>query len=639
MLSKPLLNINNPQPIKPGGAYWLVGLEPQTIGNRNQLRQNWQVNFELNIDSHAGLANLAIIRDVCSKTEGLNDVFYAIGNQYISRHNALTPSSVAMGNIIHTIDDDGSNNYCAYPGLINTETGNMLYTSEKNLNIAYYGFHNGSTETTKIIDSAGRDLSSLNGKVVRNLQDNSTATITSVSTTNATNDTLNFSGGFSAGDGIGDGHEWVVFVDKYKTLDTDKKYPQFGGQDSYIYWSRQIVNLGGDYFIGHGNYLAKLSNDETTFDEDFTKLTSFMQFNCMDIVGSNILIGGETLGKGSLLLWDGVTPNKYSSIINTINPVYSVKEYRGGAIILSGAALYWTDGYSVKHLSNMPGVDVDYKITAGHSSMLIEGNNVFINCGIGGYTQSKKGIWIYDILNNSWTFSPYESAVGKKLMYGDTAGGVFLVNRTGYNGLLVSYQYDSVHNTIASIYRHGTNDFSIAIFSYTAPKFTTIHYAELILGQTMATVAATVPSAIITMAISDGKKPFWMYGQVKTTASNENEIPIDGSQTSYNRATIGDLIMMLDGICAGEYAFISSIANAGTANEVWTLDRDLTAKVEENDDIQIISCHKLGEHTISDYVTQPLMFADGCIVNGDFYVIIIIKNTAGNLDIRDISLF
>ena len=636
MSQKPLLNINNPKPITPGGAFWLQGFEPQVVGNRNQLRQNFRVCFTLNSQTHANWANLPLIQSACYKKEASQDFFYAIGNKYISRHWALAPSSIDYGGIVRTIDDDGDINYCFYPGIISTEQGNMLYTSEQNLGRAFYGYHKTGTTTTTIIDKAGRDLSSLDGLVVRNIRDNSTATITSVTTTTETNDTLNFSGGWSDAGNITDGNEWVVFVDTFKDLNTIA-YPHFGGQLPYYQWSRQILNFDGDYFIGHGNYIAKLSNDETTFAEDHTKLPSYAQFNCFEQVGNNILIGCEKEGRGLLLTWDGVTVNKYQSIIPLTSPVYSIKEYRGGALLYSGSSVYWTDGYSIKRLSSIPGTDGINKLLGSHSSMLIDGDLCYLNTGTGSVNITKRGIWVYDILADGWIFNPYEKSLAKRVTYNISQGGIFSVSTSGATYIFCSYSYQ--YNTLSQIQNAGTNNFSMAVFSYNAPKNTKINYAELVVGQTINTTSAEKPVTKITMALSDGKKPFWQYGQVYATASNYNEMPVNGSVLQFNKASIGDLIIMLDGVSSGEYAFVTGIYNQGATTEVWTLDRNFTSKVAQYDIFQVISCDKMGEQNVSDYFEQPLLFEKGLTVNGDFYVIIIFENSSGSLDLRDISLF
>lgn len=639
MSQKPLLNINNPKPIAPGGAYWLQGFEPETIGNRNQLRQNFRVAYVMNSATHANWANLPIVQDFVVKKENSGDYIYFIGGNYISRHYGLSPSLETTGAIVRTINDDGDVNSCYYPGIIETEQGNLLYTSEQNLGRAFYGLQDGGTQTLKITDFAGRDLTSLNGLVVRNLRDGSTATITSISTTYVTNDTINFSGGFSDGGSIADNNEWIVFLDTFKDLNTIA-FPHFAEQIQYQQWSRQLLNFDGDYFIGNGNYISKLSNDESTFDEDYSQLPSFMQFNCIEQIGNNILIGGAKKGKGVLLLWDGVTPSKYQSIIPMTAPVYAIKEYRGGAIIYSGSSLYWTDGYSVKRLSTLPGTNGINYSQIGHSGMVIDGKNIFLNAGSGTIDSRKRGIWVYDIERDSWTFNPYEVSASVRETYGTSMGGVFLIPfADSSNQILASYAVD--RNTIARVSRSGSNSFSMAIFAYTAPRNTKINFAELVLGQSMSESSAEKPIAKITMALSDGRKPFWMYGQVKSgeTAVNYNEIPVNGTTTSTNKAVVGDLIMMAEGVSTGQYAFITDITNQGATSEVLTLDRNLTAKVTNSEIFNIFHCTKMGEHNISDYFEQPLMFPSGMTISGDFYIFIIIENSQGYIDLRDISLF
>lgn len=640
-MQKPILTIDNPKAITPGGAYHLEGFEPEVIGSRNQLKQNFRVGFQMNNKSAAGWANFPVAYDFVSKNEKGQDMVYFIGGKYITRHWLLSLSNANFGTILHTIDDDGSSNYCACPGICETEKGNILYTSEQNLGRGFYGFNKGDNFTTKIVDRAGRDLSSLNGLVVHNLNDGSTATITSISTTTETNDTINFSGGFSDGGDIDNGEGWVVFVDTFQDLNT-ATYPHFGGQTSYVYWSRPIINFDGDYFIGHGNYIAKLANDESTYDEDYSQLPSMSQLNCMQQIGNNIFIGCTRNGKGLLLVWDGVTASKYQSIIPLNLPVYAIKEYRGGAILYSGSSLYWTDGYSIKRLSDIPGTYGSYAYAIAHSGMAISGKNVFVNGGGGGNAQPKKGVWVYNIEANSWIYNPYEKAAGIKILYGGSGGGMFDISGTATRRIVASYSDGSNSALGLMTADGGQNRLSLAIFSYSAPKNTKINFAELIVGQGMTYIYGDKPAAKITMAISDGKKPFWMYGQSKTdeTASNYNEINVDGSSTIMNKAVIGDMVRILNGGSTGEIAFITGISNQGTASEVWTLDKNLTAKITNSELFQIFNCQKMGEHTISDYIKQPLVFPNGLLVNGDFYIFIIIENTGDSfLEVRNISLF
>lgn len=621
----------------------MMGFQPEVIGERQQLRMNYRVYKTLYTSYHANWANLPIIRSICYKREDSKDIFYGIGNKYISRHYEISPESISYGAIIHAINDDGSSDYCAFPDIINTQTGNMLYTSEQNLGKAYYGTHvnSGSEETNKIIDNAGRDLSALNGKTVINLKDGSTATITSVTTTTATNDTLNFTGGFSDAGSILPDDEWVVFVDTFKDLNT-LSYPHFSNQPAYSEWSRQLLDFDGVYYVGNGNYIAKLSNDESTWDEDFTKLPSNVQFRAMARNANQILVGGDLSGSGALMLWDGATQNTYTNILPVPNTVYSVQPYGSGWIVFAGSTLYLTDGYSLKKLPNgeLPDSEGDYKVNAGPYSMLIEDDTVILNTGVGSTKRNKTGVWIYSLINGYWIFSPFENSSGKKVYYSSSSGSVLKTTSSSYNSFFVSYGAGT-DNHLARFLKRGSGvRKGMAILSYNAKQKTMINAVELILGQAMGQNGFAAPNFKAIVAIADGNRLFWEYGSVKTNSAAYNTITVNGSSTTNNRAEVGDFILILNGNASGEYAFITDISGAGTATEVWTLDRDLTGYPSADDYFNVLPFKNIGEYAVnSDTFKNPYLFGKAREVDGDFYVMVIIDATVGDIDIRNLAIY
>jgi hypothetical protein len=345
------------------------------------------------------------------------------------------------------------------------------------------------------------------------------------------------------------------------------------------------------------------------------------------------------------MLWDGATQDTYSNILPVPDTVYSVQAYESGWIVFAGSSLYWTDGYSLKKLNNgeIPDSNGDYKTINGPYSMLVDGDTVYINTGVTYYTRAKKGLWIYDINNSHWTLAPFEDKNGKKIFYGVNVGSVLKIpnNSLNYNLIFVSYSDEESDYHLATFNRRASGiNKGMALLSFNASRSMQIKEIELVLGQAMGAYNTATPNFKAIVAIADGNRLFWEYGLIKTTATAYDTITVDGTATDYNRAEVGDMIFMVQGGASGEYAFITDISGAGTATEVWTLDRNLTAYPETNDYFNIFPLKKMGEHTVnSDTFKNPYIFNKAREVDGDFYVMIIIDGTAGDIDIRNLAIY
>lgn len=629
-MEKPLLQLDNL-----ANAFYLEGFALHNINGYKILRQNWEVIYKMCQDTNAAWANYNISEGICSKTENANEYLYTIGNKYIGRHysGSLGDVSIYKGGVKHTINDGGTGlSYCYFPNILNTQNGNLLYTTDKYLDRGVYGTHKTGTETLKIIDNAGRDLSALNGKTVHNLRDGSTATITSVTTTTATNDTLNFTGGFSDAGSIAAGDEWVVFVDAWQDLTAGLTYPHFAGQLAYYQWSRQIIDFDGDYFIGNGNYIAKLNNDESTFDNDFTRLTRFAQFRCMARNNAYILIGADKYSAGVLLLWNGTTQNKYLSELTLPYNIKSIKPYGAGWIVVAGSTLYYTDGYSVKELSVVPDTDGDTDLTLSPNGMAVINEKVILNIGSGFSNRSRPGAHIYDLQNDAWSYSPFMDINARKCFSGTWAGLTAWIA----NKLIISYKTDGEKNTLGEIDIDGSS-MSQLIFYFSPSAKTVINRIELILGRDLRDYINEALNATATLAIANGNAQLWSQIQTNAAATAANEIKVDGSLSTH-AGEVGNMVRILGGTTAsGQIAFISSIANAGTNTETWTLDRNLSGNVAGGINIQVMPFRKMGEYALTaKTLKNPYVFDKG-IEGADFFVLVHIGGS--NIEIRNINIY
>ena len=642
-MADPKLVLNKFAGVGNGGFHYLEGFQPFDLDGHVILRQNFKVDFTLNSSSHADWANLPILTAMAHVYENGADYAYGIGNKYITRHKMSTPASESYGAILHAIAQGTSTYFCKYPDILKTETGNLLYTQRQHLGKAIYGIHDGGDDATNnVVDSLARDLSALGvtaGDLIYNLRDGSFATVTGVS--GVGNKQIDFSGNWSGSADIDDGDEWVCMVDDAHDFDDGSEYPHFPGQLSMNNWSRTIINFDGDYFMGNGVYISKLDNDETTWDNVYSKLPENAEVQDMAVRSDRVLIGANVGGQAMILLWDGVTQNKYLSKEYLKGFVSSVKQYRSGWLFLVGNTIYWTDGYASKKLSAVPDSNEFWNAEYCPKSMNISGDLAVISAGIGDANRTKDGVWIYNIIRNEWMFNPYEASTNGKSLNNTTNGSVFRLKNGTTDKILVSYADDASKKSLSEVKaQYANSNTSMAIIRYNSVGALTINNVEVTLAQRTSEILSQSVAGTLICAIANNDYALWTYGTVNGNSTSLNKIVVDGTSTTSNKGKVGDMIRILENNARGEIAFIASIAGAGTSSETYTLDRNLSALPQDTALFQIMPFHKMQEYTIAGrQLDSPYVFASGQEVHGDFFVLVYLLSTTGVFEIRNLAIY
>jgi hypothetical protein len=566
---------------------------------------------------------------------------YSIGENYISRQSVISPTkttSPEYSKVLHEIQDSSSANYCQFPDIIITVNGNFIYTSGFGLGLGVYGTQKTASQVNKIIDSKGRDLSALNGKRVYSVSTGQNAIVDSVSTTTETNDTLNFADGIT----LSQNGSWVCFLDEYKNLNTGVAQPQFFNQPSTAYWSRQILNVDGDYFIGNGNYIAKLDNDESTFDNDYTKLEANMQFACMSLNNNWVLIGGNINNKGKLLLWDGVSQSNYNSSLDLPYKVHAIKPYLSGWLIFAGTSLYFCDGGTVKLLAVIPDTDGNGKVYVSPNGMMIENEKVLINIGFDNvsdikYNRLKSGIWEYDLNSGSFSYTPKETTSGKEAIGSLDAGMIF--KSSNENKVFSSFMSRGFNNTL-NVFKPTTATKSFLFKHLNFGQALNLDGIEMSIARTYDYNADTKDTSEITakiiVGIADNDRIFNGRTSAGSNSTAANNLKVN-LQTAFI-PQVGDMVRIASGSRAGEIAFITQIEGSGTSSGTLTLDRNLSGNVSSGDVIIYYPFKLIGEHNLSGTtIKNPLTFAKGRRIGGDCFIMVYI-NSNYPLEIRNISI-
>jgi len=398
---------------------------------------------------------------------------------------------------------------------------------------------------------------------------------------------------------------------------------------------RQIEIWEDTAFIGNGNYIASL-DDSGNFNALHKQLPTGYKFRCMAQGGSYLAVGMNKDYEGQIGLWDS-----YSDGWNYLNPlknkVVAIRPYSNGWIYISGSALFFTDGYNSRLLSYFPDANErSQDIEICQNGMEIINNKVIISGNIDGTDRRKVGIWIYDLSNESWDYSPYKCGTGVFSLYDNNPGAI-------YYSTMINYIYSSfqVNENITNPYYigllfinsrggvGGANEMDNVLI--TPPIYfdnnVLLNYCKVnYIVDPKITNKSRSPSFDMTLNISDAIKPTWHYAETNASATAENLIQINGSSDYV--ADVGDEILVLEGKNGGQRSHIASIANSGTATEQWTLNDNLKDKTEKTILVNILPFERIGKQTINSYQDNYVYFdCGGKEIHNAAMLELITKNT------------
>lgn len=292
---------------------------------------SYDSNFQGETDGHSEFKTMIPLKVIQGGSlyhiavDGFGQLFLKGGNLY----EGFLQQIVGLGN---------------YPDIFELPSGNILLAgSSSNSSYAHIlirGYCHADSTTSKIVDGAGRNLSTLGagGMSVQNLNTGAIYSITSITDENATKDALNFTA--QAGKANSEGDEFIVLVQNKFTLTADR------------YMRRQIKQSGDKYYILNGNMLARLDGDESTFKQDFKLFPAGFSSLAFDVnSGKQLFSAKNETGKSILLLWDEFSDG-WNNIIDLDGDVYSIKSYKSGWVFVLKGIIYYTDGFSIQELSS-----------------------------------------------------------------------------------------------------------------------------------------------------------------------------------------------------------------------------------------------------------------------------------------------
>jgi hypothetical protein len=618
-MSKPIIEIKDFVGMSDnGGIFYNEGFLPQKINGKSVFEETFKC-FSVAERTTTGFSLLATV-------SGMNPYYYT--STYSGLFSIDSSGQIFINSLlnysgkVHGVPTSGAVAPSSYGDILQTVSGNVIYTSANHLGIGYIGVVKTGSSTTQIIDTDGRSFATLGAVVgeathnkITNLRTGVEYTIATIANGDATNDKVTFTASGTNDNVAGD--YFIVWIDDKAwttaaTLFTTTSYPQFVGQETAANFRRQLKQYGDVYYALNGNFLAQLSSDETTVDDNYKQLPARMQARSFGVNRNNLLISAERDTKGVLLLWDGYSDG-WNNIIDIDEVCKCVYQYKSGWIVFFNNSFYYTDGYQLEKLSSFYPDDYpsepSYAVTPyGFSSILAYNDRFFITNSTQNYSRINPGVCIYD-QKYGWNLVPIEYASRNQfgtdrfpsaLAIGGIGnylyvGGSYFINRlSNYGNKNNEYQNKSL-----MFYLYGEENFGIGS-------------VELDISNNLRSYlqgSASFPRKTkITVSIGDVKNGVFQYSQSKDSGNTTTNIDVTG--TTYLGATVGDEVQILEGVCAGERTFITAITNQGTATESWTVSPALSAGIGASTiDLKIIKVKHCETKTIdADELSEPIRF-------------------------------
>ena len=570
-----IITINKFAGMKDGGSYFLQGFQPAFMGNKQVLRQEWKTtDSKTTLDIIVGSA----LKKEASIFSGALGIYFIDVADNIDLAEAYYLDNYANEhNIVPT--------YSTLPDIIASLASGLLYTSARYLGRRLTGTDDSASndKATSVVDT-GTNFTTEGvqvGATIRNLTDGSRGVVTSISTTTGTNDTLNFSGGLSGGTGndFDNGDSYAVYADQFQDLGAEQAA-----------WSRQIFIFENIHLIGNGNYLATIDKDEANFSASYKQLREGWMFRAGAANNGMVAVANNKDYKGKISFWNGWSDG-WNNEIDLDNEVDTIKPYSNGWIFNSGSDIYFTNGYTKTLISKFPDIDAGLTMNIKPNGLLVLGDKAMFNYQGFLYGTAKTGIWILDLVKRDWILAPF----GDEVLYSNTtvSGGIFF--NPNDNKIFYGY-YNKVIKRLGVLeqnYRGASPSQSTFLFPVKLGRERQITKIEIDWSKSSLCEGVWNAQSIdITVAVGDGKKVLWAYGQTNSASDTEDILEINNSVDGYNKVEIGDEVLILDGATAGERAFITKISGAGTNTCVLTLDRSLSAKTANSVHFNILPLKK-----------------------------------------------
>src|ERR1051325_515767 len=425
----------------------------------------------------------------------------------------------------------------------------------------------------------------------------------------------------------------------YKTADYAEKFQDFGATneltDNPAFQWAQPFSYEGDLLIPRKWQLCRYNADGSwngTSNAAFTLPTSL---NIISAArgSTGILIGANQLHgtKSYLVLWDNFSTRSTAPWIPLNDQILSVKAYESGWIVVTEHRVIYTNGYSMRTLSNAIDTRFGEKaFGAFPNGVTVIDKRVIICNQYAGYARKRAGIYIYHIDEDTYEFVPILDKYG----YNVTPNAVFIDPDQKVNiSATTAMPAKKLLTKLAASAPANASLITQPLGASPNTKHVDSIKVDLAILEGNETITAD-----ISMKVAPLNRRLWGLQKAKTAGANTTHIVVDG--TTLGDVQIGDEIIILEGANAGLSRHISAITGQGTSTETWTLDTALTAVIEQDCYINITPFQKVDTKTVSNATQLRDVFFDvrNRYKGKKFLAKLMFSNLSTPIEVLDIAL-
>ena len=540
-----------------------------------------------------------------------------------------------------SVGTDGGFVQSSFPDMFELASGNLIFSSTNDLGLIVRGVCATGSSTTQIIDSQGRNFTTLglgtsapNNKV-QNLITGTVHTITSITTTTATNDTLVF----SAGTDNAVNNEFIAIVANKWDLTASMSVVASSNNP------RQIKQFADRYYVLNIDHLARLDGDETTFNNKSKELPIGYSAVSFDVNADKILVSAiKNNGENALLLWDGQSDG-WNNIMPINFKVNCVKSYSSGWIYVLGGILYFTNGFSSEVISKYNDFPENTEIAPNNFNQIEVINNiVYIVNNQTNENRVQVGVYAYDF-SGGWTFIP---VIYKGRLYG-TPQCIYYSDINPLKEIEVGMEFglSSIdYGRYSSQYLNKS-----AIWFLDLKNETQVFGIGLNLSHYMGsktrdiTTGADDKEVKITVSIGDSKN-----GIIYTQGGFV--LPVGQLKTDYttDNINVGDQVIAISentpisGLpIAGERGFVSSKTYNPSTEIIHNMDSNFSAVSGVNLSFKVLKVKKCAtkDIKISDLNKEQLFFLPSSFYSNKLYIEIVVHGGTNSfpISLTDIKVY
>lgn len=382
------------------------------------------------------------------------------------------------------------------------------------------------------------------------------------------------------------------WTDQFKDFSTDLSDPtQVLGMCTYedtviIPHTSSTTSAFGALFTGDDSFNATA----------FTLPTGFSALTCR--AGRNgVLLGVNFQNKGILMLWDGYSTRSTAPWIHLNGVLQAIVPYNGDWIVITNKEILTTNGYTTQFLTRRPDQPthtVGFTLSPNGADV-IASQYLIINNSSGAVNRRRIGLELFDLSTNTWNYAPYTTFTQDSC----NTGAVFTDSRlrTHYSWLPT---VTPGRNRIGFI--QGSCPAS-AIYIVEAGQLSDSEKVALATRLKLVCDDESITASTVTMDVSakiyNFKRPLWSGGGTNGVSATAITLRVDESSSSFNVASVGDMVWIMEGANAGQIRHIASKTGGGTSSCVWTLDFALPNVTETS--INFVTCpfQKISKHAYS----------------------------------------